>query len=449
MRQTYVSDIIDKPGGSRYSLRVTLLVGLAMVFDGFDYMIVSFTMPEIMREMDLGFIAAGSLTSFSLLGMLIGGIVSGVLADKIGRKRVLNISVALYAIFTAPIYFVHSFDVFAVCRVLSGIGVGAVIPVGLVLVSEFAPSKHRASYAALSRVFMMFGWVLAGLIAMFVITRFNEWRWCYLFGGLPALYAILMHKFVPESVHWLLNKEYTKEAMRIVNDINSKLKHPESEYFFEEIILHKSTPKNTLREVVSKKYLRSTLGLWLIAFVTCSLSYGLTTWMPTVLESTEYLDVTSAYGLTTLMNAAGCLGVMVAGLMADKIGRLNSTYLSLAIAAVSVVVMAKLGFQIQQLLLPAIVFMGFSINYATQSDTPITIDVYPTAIRGTGQAAVSIVARFGGIITPLVIGAVLESGSSFAIVLLAFLVPLALTAIITKICIRGETKDKKLEVLGA
>lgn len=419
-----------------------------MVFDGFDYMIFSFTMPQIMREMDLGFIAAGSLTSFSLIGMLVGGIASGILADRFGRKRILNVGVLLYALFTFPIYFAQTFDAIAVCRILSGVGVGAVIPLGLVLVSEYSPSKHRATYAALSRVFMMFGWVLAGLAAMFIVARFNEWRWCYLLGGLPAIYAIVMHRFVPESVHWLLSKGRIEEGMRILNDINDKLNVPAAPYTFDEITLPQSGQKGTLREVVSKKYLRSTIGLWLIALVTCSLSYGLTTWMPTVLESTEHLDIVAAYGLTTIMNAMGCLGVVSAGFMADKIGRLKSTYLSLALAAISVVVMALMGLQ-GSFLLPAIVLMGFAINYATQSDTPITIDVYPTEIRGTAQAAVSTVARLGGTATPLIIGVVLESGNNFAIVLMVFLVPLALTAIITKICIKVETKGKRLEELGA
>ena len=77
MGKVYVSDIIEQPGGGRFSARILMLVGLAMVFDGFDYMIVSFTMPQITEEMQLGFIATGSLASFSLLGMLVGGFLSG------------------------------------------------------------------------------------------------------------------------------------------------------------------------------------------------------------------------------------------------------------------------------------------------------------------------------------------------------------------------------------
>lgn len=141
MDKVYVSDIIEKPGGMKFSVRILLFVGLAMVFDGFDYMIVSFTMPQITEEMQLGFIATGSLASFSLLGMLIGGFLSGYLADRFGRKHVMNVSIMIYALLTVPIFFVHTYDAFAVCRILSGIGVGAVIPLSVTIVSEYAPTS--------------------------------------------------------------------------------------------------------------------------------------------------------------------------------------------------------------------------------------------------------------------------------------------------------------------
>ena len=134
MGKVTVSDILEQPGGWRFSVRILIFVGLAMVFDGFDYMIVSFTMPQITQEMSLGLIETGSLASFSLLGMLVGGFVSGYLADRFGRKHVMNVSIMLYAILTVPIFFVHSYDAFALCRIFSGVGVGAVIPLSVTIV---------------------------------------------------------------------------------------------------------------------------------------------------------------------------------------------------------------------------------------------------------------------------------------------------------------------------
>lgn len=442
-RKVYVSEILEQPGGLAFSIKILVFIGIAMVFDGFDFMIVSFTMPQISSEMQLGLIATGSLASFSLIGMLVGGFFSGYLADKFGRKHVLNISIMIYSILTVPIFFVNSYDLFALCRIFSGVGVGAVIPLSVTLASEYAPTAHRGAFVTLTKMFMMLGWVLAGLVAMYVVPRYG-WRICYLIGGFPFLYGIAMYFMIPESVQWLMRKGRVDEAMTVVNKINSKLKHPRpGGYAAEDIAIMPAESKGQLRVLLSPKYRRVTIGIWLVAFTTCALSYGLTNWLPTVLVNSGY-TVESSYGLTTLMNALGCLGAICAGVVADRIGRINSTYLAIGLAALSVIVTAFMGLGAGYMI-PAVVFMGFAINYAYTTPQPITIEAYPTEIRATGQACVTTVARIGGLIVPIVIGGALQSGSTFATVLLVFLVPLALAALFTRFLIRDETKGASIE----
>lgn len=445
MNQVYVSDIIEKPGGFKYSVKMLIFVGIAMVFDGYDFMIVSFTMPQITAEMELGLMATGSLASFSLLGMLIGGFAAGYLADKFGRKHVMNVSIMIYALLTVPIFFVHSYDAFALCRIFSGVGVGAVIPLSVTIVSEYAPTKYRGTFVTITKTFMMIGWVIAGLIAMYVVPNFG-WRMCFLIGGFPFIYGIVMYFLVPESVQWLLSKGRNDEAMKIVNRINGKLDNPKAGgYSIEEIKVAPVEQKGQLKQIVSKKYLRATIGIWLVAFATCSLSYGLTNWMPTVLVQNGY-SVTASYAYTTLMNALGCVGAVVAGVAADKFGRLKSAYIAFALAALAVVFMATFG--MGSMIISACILMGFAINWAYMSPAPITIESYPTEIRATAQACVTTVARIGGLITPMVIGGALQAGSAFTTVLIIFLVPLALAAVFTKVFIKTETKGLVTEQLG-
>ena len=445
MEKVYVSEIFEQPGGMRYSLKILLFDGIGMLFDGFDFMIVSFTMPLIAAEMNLGLIATGSLASWSLVGMLIGGFVSGYLADRFGRRHVLNISIMLYALLTVPIYFVNSFDMFALCRIFSGIGIGAVIPLSVTLASEYAPARHRGSFVTISKMCMMLGWVLAGLVAMYVVPTFG-WRVCYLVGGFPFIYGILMYFLVPESVHWLLRKGKEEKALKIINDINSKLDCPrEKPYAIDEIKVVPVEQKGQLKALVSKKYLRVTIGIWLVAFATCALSYGLTNWMPTILSTNGY-NLSSSYALTTLMNALGCAGALFAGFMADRIGRIKSTYFACGLAIAAVIFMAFAGLG-NHWMIPACVFLGFSINYAYTTPQPITIEAYPTEIRATGQACVTTVARIGGLIVPVVIGGLMQSGITFETVLVVFVVPLALAMLFTKFLIRNETKGRIIEEL--
>lgn len=449
MKKISVTEVLEQPGGMKYSVRILVLVGIAMVFDGFDFMIVSFTMPQIMQEMELGYLATGSLSSFSIVGMLIGGFFAGYLADRFGRKNILNICIAIYALLTVPIFFVHSFDAFAICRILSGMGVGAVIPLSVTLTSEYAPTEHRGKFVTLTKMFMMLGWVLAGLVAMFVVPRFG-WRFCYLIGGFPAIYAVFMHFCIPESVHWLVRKGRVQEAAVIYNKINAKLDSPRSEaYLPEEIEMpHEDSGakgQGQLRALVSKKYIRVTLGIWLVAFSTCALSYGLTNWMPTVLSQSGY-SMSSSYALTTLMNALGCLGAVFAGIMADKVGRIRSTYIAVGLSVLAVLFLSFCGFGFGWMI-PSVILMGFTINYAFTTPQPITIEVYPTEIRATGQACTTTVARIGGMITPVLIGGLMQSGMTFEIVLVVFIAPLLLTFIFTKFLIRDETKGRVIEEL--
>lgn len=104
MRKYFVSEIIDGIGLSKFTWRVFVLLGIAMIFDGFDYMIVSYTMPQISEEWALTKVQTGSLASWSLLGLIIGGALSGIIADRIGRKKTLVLSSIIYSLFTIPIF---------------------------------------------------------------------------------------------------------------------------------------------------------------------------------------------------------------------------------------------------------------------------------------------------------------------------------------------------------
>jgi len=124
MHKASISSVIDTLGVTKYTFTVYFLVGFTLLFDGFDYLIVAYTMPQLAREWGLTKIQTGSLASWSLIGLMIGGLIAGVISDRIGRKKTLALFVAVYSLLTLPIYFVHSFEVFAFLRILSGIGLG-------------------------------------------------------------------------------------------------------------------------------------------------------------------------------------------------------------------------------------------------------------------------------------------------------------------------------------
>lgn len=172
MNKTSISQIIDQLGVSKYTYRTYFLVGLTLIFAGFNYMIVSYTMPQIAQEWELTKIQTGSLASWSLLGLMIGGMTAGIISDRMGRKKSLVIFTLVFALLTFPIYYVHSFQAFAVLRILGGIGFGACIPIAITLMAENVPTKTRGFFTSSIMSFYVMGWVIAGIVSIQVVPAY-------------------------------------------------------------------------------------------------------------------------------------------------------------------------------------------------------------------------------------------------------------------------------------
>ena len=164
-----VSEVIDSIGISSHTWVIFVILAFAMIFDGYDFMIVNSTnlfvahtfWPDNPNPGTL----MGSLTTWGLLGMVLGGAVGGIMSDKIGRKKMLTIAVIFYGVFTLPQAFSNDLVSFAAWRLIAGFGVGSCIPVVTTVFSESMPSKQRGVFVTFGMAFMVVGWVLAGLIA--------------------------------------------------------------------------------------------------------------------------------------------------------------------------------------------------------------------------------------------------------------------------------------------
>ena len=146
-----VSEVIDRAGISAHTWVVFVLLAFAMIFDGYDFMIVNSTNTYVAPTFFAAQIAAGqpiaaltgSLTTWGLLGMVLGGAVGGILSDMIGRKKMLTIAVIFYGLFTLPQAFAPDYAFFCAFRLIAGFGVGSCIPVVTTVFSESMPSKQR------------------------------------------------------------------------------------------------------------------------------------------------------------------------------------------------------------------------------------------------------------------------------------------------------------------
>jgi AAHS family 4-hydroxybenzoate transporter-like MFS transporter len=436
-----ISEVIDSFGVNRFTWFVFFFLGFAMVFDGYDYMIVSYTMSAIKADWGLNAVQTGSLSSWSLIGLIIGGAVSGILSDKFGRKRTLSFAIAAYSLLSIPIYFAPNFITFATFRVLAGVGLGSCIPIVTTIFSESTPTKRRALFITFGMAWMIVGWVLAGVVGTLLIPKFG-WRICYLIGGIPFLYSIFLFFKMPESIYWLVSKgryeDATKELQRFEKTATGKV----TDWDPKAIIIPPKAKVSGPKALFSKNYRVATAGVWITYFCGTFIVYGINAWLPSLMEEKGFSAATAIVN-----NAAAVIANCSAGFIAEAIGRRKNVISAYLVAAVAVVLMAFIS-DSTVLVIFANIFMGFSMNYAITAVQPLMAESYPTEFRNTGVAWCQAFGRIGGALAPIIAGAIIGLGLGYSMSFLFYIIPALVGALGAVLFIRNETKGKSLDELA-
>ena len=433
-----ISEVIDSFGINGHTWLMFVLLGLANIFDGYDFMIVNSTNSYLAASfglidystMTVNSAQMGSLTTWGLLGMVLGGAVGGAMSDRIGRKKMLIIAVIFYGLFTLPQSFSNSLGFFAVWRLIAGFGVGSCIPIVTTCFSETIPSKNRGVFVTFGMAFMVAGWVLAGLIAAPICTSagsilgdftgkeillangqtyLENWRVCYLIGALPIIYGIVLIFAMHETPHWYANSGQKDKAVAALAQIE-KQHHDTVTERDPNLLIVPPKPANVGPNVLfSKKYIVATAAIWCTYFVGQFCVYGMNAWIPTWFQAMGY-SAQDSVNLQTWNNFAAILSNVSVGFVSDRIGRkknLAGSWIACIIAIVicSFVITYDPENTKMALYVALMLLFGFCLNYAITAVQPLMPESYPTAIRNTGVAWCQAFARFGGSGSSIVLGA--------------------------------------------
>lgn len=439
MNKTSISQIIDQLGISKYTYRTYFLVGLTLIFAGFNYMIISYTMPQIAQEWALTKIQTGSLASWSLLGLMIGGMSAGIISDRMGRKKSLVIFTLVFSLLTFPIYYVHSFQAFAVLRILGGIGFGACIPIAITLMAENVPTKTRGFFTSSIMSFYVLGWVLAGIVSIQVVPAYG-WRVCYLLGGIPALYAFVLIGTILESPHWFLSKGREGESITVIRRIEEIAKGKAGDYEPGSLAIPIPPKKVGIGALFSPEYRKATLTFWIIYFMGSVVIYGINGWLPTLLVGKGY-GLVKGYSFAVFQNVFGAVGGFITGYMADRIGRKTNNVIGWTSTAVTVVLLGIASNQWQVVICGALV--GFAMNYGLSGVQPLLAEAYPTEFRSTGISWAQSFGRVGGFLSPIAAGYVQQMGIGFTGTFIFFAIPAVIAALMALFI--TETKGRSIE----
>lgn len=426
----------------RFHYKLLLVTGLGWLFDSMDTGLIAFILPVLAKEWGLAPGQMGLIGSIGLIGMALGAVISGTVADRIGRKKVFTITVLLYSIASAFCALSWNYQSLLVFRFLVGFGLGGELPVAATLVSEYAPSRVRGRFIVLLESFWGLGWIAAACIAYFFIPVYG-WRMAFLIGALPALYVCLIRLHMPESVRYLLTRGRVDEARQIVLSLEKQL-HVPSALFTGETETVPVVAKASFRELWKKPFMSRTIMLWLVWFGINFSYYGIFMWLPSLVFQQGF-TVVKTFEYVLIMTLAQLPGYYCAAWLVDKIGRKYTLSAFLLLSGVASYFFGHASTAATLMMWGSVMsFFNLGAWGVLYTYTP---EQYPTAIRALGSGWAAGFGRFGGMAAPMMVGALLARSFGFASVFYMFALVFAAVAVIV-LSLGVESKQKDLESLS-
>lgn len=378
-------------------VRLVALCALAITFDGYDLVVYGATVSGVMDEWGIAPDQAGVVGSYALVGMMLGALLVGSLADRIGRRRVLIASIIWFSGWMIVSAVAPSLWVFALSRFLCGLGLGGCMPSATAMVVEYAPkARGNLTYVIMQSGFAVGGILAAGL-ALIMLPSLG-WRSMYLFGGVAPILLVVLPalRHLPESLEFLVTRGRMAEAEQLAKRLRLPQPTPANE----------SAPRTSPLELTRNGLLPGTLLFWVATFSALLLVYGLNTWLPEIMRTQGY-PLGSALTFLLVFNLGSIVGSVIGGWVADRIGSKPVIVASFTLAAISAM---ALSLRPDVWLLYALVAIGGHGAIGTQNlINPFVTSYYPARLRSTGIGWSLGIGRLGAITGPIIGGAVLAS----------------------------------------
>jgi len=395
MRNIDVSALLAEAPLNPFHLRLLFWCALIIVFDGYDLVIYGVVLPSLMKEWGLNALQAGLLGSCALLGMMLGALIFGPLADRVGRCNTITVCVVLFSGVTALTGFAESPTQFAALRFIAGIGIGGVMPNVIALMNEYAPQRLRGRLIAL----MFTGYSVGGMASAGLgMALIPEWGWASVFfvAAIPLLVLPSMVRQLPESINFLLRRGYTPRAQVLLSQVVASYTPHTNDVLRPEA---GQSDKVSIGQLFTEHRLVNTLILWLAFCCSMLMIYGLSSWLPKLMNTAGY-GTTSSIAFLLILNLGAIVGSLTGGWLADRLG-LGKVLLTFL--AASGVVLAMMAIEAPAPVLYALIAVaGAGTTGAQILANAFAVQYYPAHIRSTGLGWAMGIGRFGAIAGPLV-----------------------------------------------
>jgi len=397
-----VAAFIDAQPVGGFQIRLLLTCAAVLFLDGFDTQAIGYVAPALAKEWGLSKGSLGPVFSAGLFGLMIGALLFGPLADRIGRKKIIVFSTLAFGIGTLVTAFVQDIDTLLAIRFLTGLGLGGAMPNAIAMTSEFNPRRRRATMVMIMFCGFSVGAALGGFLAAALIPLFG-WRSVFVVGGLaPLLLVPILVRRLPESVRFLaLTGRAQERVAELLWSISPRAVFAPATQF----VVHE--PELTgipLLHLFRDGRTLVTLLLWVVFFMSLLDLYFLSNWLPTVLNDLG-ATVSEAAMIGSMLQVGGVVGTFALGSIIDRFS-FRALALVYFIAVFAVGAIGQLGHSVTFVTM-AIFAAGFCIVGGQIAANALAAGFYPTSVRATGVGWALGIGRVGSIVGPLIGGVLL------------------------------------------
>ncbi|MEL0083204.1 MAG: MFS transporter [Gammaproteobacteria bacterium] len=393
---------------SSLQLLVLTLCFLVAAFDGMDAQIIAFAAPWMGPDLGIEEGQLGVVFAAATVGMAVGAASFGYLGDLWGRKRIIVLTVLMFALCTPLAALAGNLNELLVIRFITGIGMGGALPNAVTLVAEYSAIRQRRMMVTI----MYIGFAVGGVIGSFAAKLLIEplgWQAIFYFGGLlPLLLVPALIWLLPESMAYLIKQGDSRQRVAtMLRRINPAADYPNDGDFY----LAETETETRISLLFAASRLRNTSMLWIAFFINLLVLFFLMYWTPKLLIDNG-MSAGNAFNVVLVFNFGGVGGGLLLAWMSDRWDARQVLSGYFVVAMVSAMAVGISVDHYHLMLLFALV-MGVTAGGAQTGLYPLATQIYPTAIRVTGVSWAQTCGRVGSIIGPVAGGALVASGWGF------------------------------------
>lgn len=416
MRTIQVNQLMDEAKYNGFHFYVLMLCLSVIISDGYDLVVYGAIVPQLMKEWNLTPIQAGVIGSYAMIGMLIGALIFAPLADRIGRKRVILICLAMFTSFTGLVGFASSPTEFGIYRFIAGLGLGGVMPNCISLVTEYMPRAFRSTNVAIMFCGMQVGSIAAAAIGIFLIPIYG-WKIMFWIGATPLLILPLLWIFLPESLEFYMKRGEYGKIKSVLAKSDRNYQPQESDKLDLNIVKISAVPVVNLFE---EQRSFSTCMFWVAYVMNLLIIYAIAVWLPKLMQNAGY-SMGSSLWFLVVSNMGAVVGAISGSWLSDRFDgkKILVTYFFMAFVSINL-----MALDVNFVLLSLIVALSGATTMGTQiAANAYVSQYYPLSMRSTGVGWALGIGRFGAVIGPTMGGFLLAAHLSLQMNFFVFAVP--------------------------